>query len=377
MYNSIINFQNLLRAYKRTRCRKRYKRTPQRYEFRYETKLLSLQKKLKERVYKPRPYHKFIVFEPKRRQVSAPHFEDRIVHHAIMNLIEPIFRKTFIKNSFACQKAKGHHQGIKTLQSVYQNFCLKNPNFYALKCDIKSYFASVDHQILSRLLEKQIHCPETLSFLQSIINSYEDSPGKGIPIGNLTSQLFANIYLHPLDIFITQNLKEPNYFRYMDDFLVLSHNKEYLKELRNKIKVFLEKNLKLQPHPRKSNIFRADFGLDFVGYVIYPDKTILRKKAIRRYKKRHKKRLKKLKQLRKGLVRRNDNYQLSLLKNNDLAKEKEEKEELEEKIQVLERKIFASTNSFKGILKYSKYSKLKGGGVLVSTMKIPNIFKMP
>ena len=377
MYDSIISFKNLLRAYKETRRHKRYKKTPQRYEFSYEERILSLQAKLKDKTYVPSPYHKFITFEPKKRQISAPIFKDRIVHHAIMNFIGPVFNKFFIKNSFACQKGKGPHLGVKTIQSVYQNFWLENPKFYALKCDIKSYFASIDHQILFSFLRKQIHCPDILSLLKIIINSYEDSPGKGIPIGNLTSQLFANIYLHPLDIFVSQNLKEPNYFRYMDDFLILSHNKKYLKEMRIKIKDFLEENLKLQLHPKKANIFRADFGLDFLGYTIYPDKTTLRKRTVRRYKRRHKKRLKKLKQLREELAKDNKDCQLSLFKTNNLAKESEEIEEQKEKIEDLEKKIFASTNSFKGFLKYSKYSKLKGGGVLVSTMKIPNIFKQP
>lgn len=232
-----------------------------------------------------------------------------------------------------------------------------------------------------KLLKKQINCRDTLGLLRKIINSYQSAPGKGIPIGNLTSQIFANIYLHPLDIFVTKMLKEKIYFRYMDDFLILSSDKEYLKKIRDKIKEFLEKSLKLQLHPRKANIFRADFGLDFLGYVIYPDRITLRKRTVRRYKKRHKKRLKKLRKLREKLRRKRQELkrvQLSLFAKESLPlNQDEELKRLEEKIEALEQKLVASANSLKGFLKYSKYTKLKGGGVLVSKMKIPKIFKKP
>jgi hypothetical protein len=207
--------------------------------------------------------------------------------------------------------------------------------------------------------------------LKIIINSYQDSPGKGIPIGNLTSQLFANIYLHRLDIFVIKELKEEHYFRYMDDFVILSPDKTYLIQLREKIRTFLQSNLELTLHPLKANIFRADWGLDFIGYMIKPTGITIRKKTLRRYKKRHKKRLKQLREY-KHLKEIQGLTQLSLF---EVRQENDSQaEQSVEKIKALKTKIRASRNSLKGFLRYSKYERLKTGGVEVNGIVIPKIF---
>lgn len=323
--------------------------------------------------YQPKPYHQFLVHEPKLRQISAPAFRDRIVQHALVNVIEPIFDQQFIFTSFACQKGKGNHHCLEKASCCYKKLAKNHQIFYVLKCDIKSYFASVNHSILIKLLGKSINCRKTMKLLSTIIDSYSDQLGTGIPIGNLTSQLFANLYLHPLDIFVTKNLKVPNYFRYMDDFLILSANKDFLLTLRNKIKSFLLDNLNLNLHPKKSNIYRADRGLDFVGFMIKPEGISMRKKTVRRYKKRHKKRLKRLKYLKLSLRELQNPTQPSLF-DNFKTKDSEQIQTLQTKIFALQEKLRASRNSFKGFLKYSQYKRLKTGGVKVSGIIVPKIF---
>jgi retron-type reverse transcriptase len=298
-------------------------------EMNYESILSDLQWKLKNQLYYPKSYTKFLVFEPKKRQVAAPHCHDRIVHHAIINIIEPLTENFFIHNSYACQKSKGGFKARSEIAEVYRQMYKQTPIFYALKCDIKSYFASINHQVLLTLLKKFISCEKTIRLLQKIINSYSETPGTGIPIGNLTSQLFANLYLHPLDIFVTQMVGEKNYFRYMDDFLILSPDKEYLLNLRILMKGFLKYYLKLNYHPKKNNIFRADKGVEFVGYLIKPDSITMRKKTIRKFKKRHKKRIKLLKKL--------------IIEN-----------KLDE-ADILKKKLLSSKSSLRGFLKDTNY----------------------
>jgi len=372
VFKQIISFENLLKAYSRVRRNKRFRRKLQKIELDFEDRLVNVRKQLKNGSYKPKQYHQFLVYEPKLRQVSAPALIDRIVHHAIINKIEPIFDRQFTPNTFACRKGKGTHFGMLQAAACYKKIAKKHTVFYALKCDIKSYFASIDHKILIKFLAQLISCQKTLKLLKTIIISYQDSLGKGIPIGNLTSQLFANIYLHSLDVFVIKKLKEKNYFRYMDDFVILSPNKEYLKELRDEIEDFLEKNLKLQLHPYKANIFRADRGLDFIGYMIKPTGITMRKKTLRRYKKRHKKRLKQLRKDKKRLKEIQGFTQLSLLE--DYQENNPQIEQLKEKIEALKTKLRASRNSFKGFLQYSKYKRLKTGGAEVGGIIIPKIF---
>jgi len=338
----------------------------------FENRLLIISSSLKNQTYKPKKYHRFLVFEPKKRQISAPAFIDRVIHHAIINIIEPLFEAQFISTSFACRKNKGTHFGMLKIAGCHKTFADKYPIFYVLKCDIKQYFASIDHQILFQLLSQTLTCPKTLQLLKIIIESYKDSSGKGIPIGNLTSQLFANVYLHQLDLYVQNILKEPNYFRYMDDFIIFSSDKEYLKKLRSEIEDFLKENLELSLHPKKANILRADKGLDFLGYFIKKNVTLLRRKTLRRYKKRHKRRLKLLKAYKKKLKKQDDSLQLSLF--SEKLSEDEQTICLKEKIEGLKHKLRSSRNSLKGFLNYSEHKKLPTGGVEVNRIIIPNIF---
>lgn len=345
MFDKIISYENLLRAYFQTRKCRRSKPNFQKMEMNYEDILITLQWKLKNQVYFPKPYTKFIVFEPKKRKVAAPNCHDRIVHHAIINIIEPLTEKIFVSNSYACQKLKGGFKARSEITTIYRQIYKNNPVFYALKCDIKSYFASINHQVLVTLLKKFINCDRTIKLLQKIINSYSETPNTGIPIGNLTSQLFANLYLHPLDVFVTKMIGEKNYFRYMDDFLILSPDKEYLINLRVLIKGFLKYYLKLNYHPKKNNIFRADKGVDFVGYLIKPNSVTMRKKTIRKFKKRHKRRVK----LIKKLITQNDFQEADSLK----------------------KRILGSKNSLRGFLKDTDYETDPNGLLRINGIIMP------
>jgi RNA-directed DNA polymerase len=372
MFKQITSFKNLLRAYYQARKNKRTRIKLLKFELNFEDRLIGIGKQLKDGTYKPKQYHQFLVYEPKVRQISAPALIDRIVHHAIINIIEQVFDRQFTPNTFACRKGKGTHLCLLKASACYKIMAEKQAGFYVLKCDIKSYFANVNHQILIKFVAQSIRCSKTLKLLKIIINSYQDSLGKGIPIGNLTSQLFANIYLHPLDIFVTKELGEINYFRYMDDFVILSSNKDYLLELRNQIKNFLENNLNLQLHPQKSNIFRADRGLDFVGFMMKPIGITKRKKTLRRYKKRHKKRLKKLIKYKTQLKEKQRTGQMTLFESNQIIDTNVE--ELVNKIVALQTKLKISRNSFKGFLQYSQHERLKSGGVKINGIIIPKIF---
>ena len=223
----------------------------------------------------------FYVYDPKHRLISAPPFVDRIVHHAIVNVIDPVFDKSFIEDSYACRKGKGAHKAVKRLQI----FLRKTKTNYALKCDISKYFAHIDHDILFALIRKKVTDRRLLVLLRHIIDSYPE----GIPIGNLTSQLFANIYLDPLDRYIKQDLRRRYYLRYVDDFLILGESKDDLKKVLDQITVFLSEHLKLELHPKKVRIFPTWLGVDFVGYVVFPDHICLRSKNVRRFRKKLKK----------------------------------------------------------------------------------------
>jgi RNA-directed DNA polymerase len=373
VFEKITSFENLLSAYYGARKNKRHKRRLQQFELDFEDRLVNIRQCLQDGRYSPKKYHRFLVYEPKTRQISAPAFVDRIVHHAIVSVIEPVFEAKFIENTFACRAGKGTHFGVKQINRCYQTLARDHEIFFVLKCDIKSYFASINHRILTKFLFTAIPCPRTRRLLETIINSYEDSPDCGIPIGNLTSQLFANIYLHPLDIYITKKLKEKNYFRYMDDFLVISENKDYLIALRTKMRDFLQAKLKLNLHPKKANIFRGDRGLDFLGYLIKRGSITLRNKTLRRYKKRHKRRLTRLARWKQELKVCEQTKQLALFENT--AKDNKKAIYLAEKIKGAKIKLFASRNSFKGFLKYSSYEKLTTGGVNVDGIIVPKIFR--
>ncbi len=237
------------------------------------------------RTYRHGPYREFIVTDSKKRVIKAAPFRDRVVHHAVVNIIEPIFEKAFIFDSYACRRGKGTHRAIKRLEHFIrslQSRCAvaveQCGGGYCLKCDISKYFDSIDHGVLFRILAKRIGDENVLWLLREIIESSD----KGIPIGNLTSQLFANVYLHELDWFVKRTLREHYYLRYMDDFVILGADKRHLDNVREVVRAFLRDELKLTLHPKKSDIFPIETGVDFLGYVLRDGKRFVRKSTVKR-----------------------------------------------------------------------------------------------
>ena len=241
--------------------------------------------------YEPSKYHYFKVYEPKERQIMALPFYDRVVQHAINNVLEPIFDKRFISQSYACRKGKGMHAASDTLKEWLYEWNKYHPDqpLYAIKADIHHYFQSIDHAVLKTEIRKVIKDAGVLALLDRIIDHNGNMPdGVGIPVGNLTSQLFANIYLDALDQFIKHELGVEAYIRYMDDFVILSPDKEQLRSWLARIEQFLREELKLEFNP-KTTILAAKNGIDFVGYKHRATHRKVRKDSIKRIKRTIKK----------------------------------------------------------------------------------------
>jgi len=296
LFEEICSFQNLHLAYLKARKCKRYRNEILKFSYNLEANLTNLQKELSNQTYQHGSYREFIVCDLKKRHIKTAPFRDRVVHHAVCNIIEPIFNKGFIFDSYACLEKKGTHKAIKRLEiflksvSVSAKRTLDERKIYCLQCDISKYFNSIDHQILFNLLKKKIADKKTLWLIKKILDSsYDKKLGVGIPIGNLTSQLFANIYLNELDQFIKHKLHLRYYLRYMDDFLILGFGKKKLHGTKVQIREFLKNQLRLKLHPKKANIFPANKGINFLGYWSFGNYRLLRKTTIKRFIKRMKK----------------------------------------------------------------------------------------
>jgi RNA-directed DNA polymerase len=294
LYSRILDFETLYAAYLRARKGKRYTPEALRFGANLEENLIQLQNELIWRTYQTGPYHLFEIYEPKKRTVAALPFRDRVLQHALISVIEPIWESRFIHDSYACRAGKGVHAGADRAQAFLRQVKRQHGQVSAFKADIAKYFPSIDHTILRQLLRKRIACRDTLALLDGIIASTADPADPrphGIPIGNLTSQLFANIYLHALDEFVKHDLRERHYIRYMDDFVVVHHDKEHLHRLRRTVEAFLWDHLRLRTN-QKTQVFPvcpiAGRPLDFLGYRIWPTHRKLRRDSVKRMRQRMK-----------------------------------------------------------------------------------------
>ncbi|MCX6737667.1 MAG: reverse transcriptase domain-containing protein [Candidatus Parcubacteria bacterium] len=284
IYSQITSFPNLLNSYKQAKENKTCRPYIIEYNWKLENSLIALQNELVNKTYKTGRYKTFIVHDPKERQIFAAPFKDRIVHHALCNIIEPIFEKTFIFDSYACRREKGSHKAVKRVQKFMRAF--KNEPFYILKGDVRHYFDSVNRRILFNLIKKKVSDEATLNLIEQIIYS---TPGEiGIPIGNLTSQLFANIYLNELDQVIKRKLNGHYYCRYVDDFVLLKTKKAELLSDKLAIEYFLKDSLGLQLHPKKQTITPNKIGIDLVGYHIFSDHILIRQSNVKLFLRRFK-----------------------------------------------------------------------------------------
>ena len=246
---------------------KRKKLDVQAFGFNLTDNIIRLHNNLANGNYRHGGYQEFKISDPKPRIIHKASVRDRLLHHAIHRILYPHFDRLFICDSFSCRIGKGTHVALNR----FKRLCFKvsrndTKTVWILKGDIRKFFASVDHEILVNIIRKRISDQQAVGLLKQVISSFNSGvTGKGIPLGNLTSQIFANIYLNELDQFLKLGLKVKNYIRYADDFVILSDNKEYLVSLIPRIKLFLEDKLKIELHPEKVFIKTLYSGIDFLG----------------------------------------------------------------------------------------------------------------
>jgi len=280
MYEEIYSMENLILSYKKAKKGKSKKNYVIQFEKNLNNNLIKLSKDLESLRYSPKPLKTFILRDPKTRKISKNAFEDRIIHHALINIIEPTFDKSFIYDSYANRKNKGNSFAIKRLTSFQRKITKNNKiKAYFLKADIKHYFQEVNHNILIEILKKKIKDENIIWLITKIINNIhkEENIKKGMPLGNLTSQFFANLYLNELDQFVKHKLKAKYYGRYVDDFIILHNSKEQLGVWKEEINNFLKTNLRIELHPEKSEIMHIKKGISFLGFRNFHHHKILKK----------------------------------------------------------------------------------------------------
>lgn len=278
LWEEVTTFSNLYRA--TGRAVRGAKRTAEVQEFLYdlEHELLLLKKELLTGTYSPSGYRTFTIHDPKRRVISAAPFRDRVLHHAVCDVIQPVLENIFSESSYACRKSKGTHRALKRAT------VLMRKNEYFLKCDVSKFFNSVDHSVLKKLLEQRFKEPELLSLFGRIID--EPVPGcecgKGLAIGNLTSQCFANLYLTGLDLMILHQLRPCGYIRYMDDFVLFGSDTDELHGFLYEITEFLNNKLKLALKPEATFVASANHGLPFLGMQLFRSTVRVNGKSLNR-----------------------------------------------------------------------------------------------
>lgn len=283
-FAEISSLEYLLASWEEFRRRKKTKTDVAIFASRLFANLLKLEQELRAGVYRHRPYYYFKISDPKPRDIHKAMVRDRVIHHALYRALYPFFARSFIYDSFSCQKGKGTHRALRRF-AVLANRCSLNntKTAWLLKGDIKKCFASIDHQQLKKLLAQRLSDKQLLKLLDEIIDSFSSgSVGKGIPLGNLTSQLFVNIYLNEFDRFVKHRLKETYYLRYADDFVIMGRDRDHLLSLVPRLDVYLQSELKLQLHPAKISIRSFFSGQDFLGWVHFPKYRVLRAVSRRR-----------------------------------------------------------------------------------------------
>ncbi len=296
LWEKLLSWENLYEAARKAARGKRKRPDVAGFLLNLEPEVIALRRELETGAYVPGPYRTFVVREPKMRLISAAPFRDRVVHHALTQILEPIFERRFTANSYACRVGFGAHRAIREVSAACSRFpCV-------LKCDVRKYFPSIDHEILLEQLTRVVKCKATLALAARIVggsNSQEEAvayfPGDnlftpferrcGLPLGNQTSQFFANVYLNPLDHFVVRELRPGLYARYVDDFLLFGDDKQELASWRQRLVEFLA-NFRLRLHEGKSRVYHVRDGLTFLGWRLFPDRMRLTRQNVVRARKR-------------------------------------------------------------------------------------------
>jgi RNA-directed DNA polymerase len=283
-YHDIISLENLLLAWKEFVRGKKNKADVQHFQLKLIEHIIELHEDLKKNKYRHGSYYAFNISDPKPRNIHKATVRDRLLHHALYRILYPYFDTRFIFDSYSCRDGKGTHKAMNRFRGFFYKVSKNNTHTaWVLKCDIRKFFASIDHPVLLEVLHKHIGDENTLWLLERVIGSFDSgTEGKGLPLGNLTSQLLVNIYMNEFDQFVKHVLKMKYYIRYADDFVILSENKLELEELIPKIQEFLQTKLKLTLHPDKLFIKTCSSGIDFLGWVHFPNHRVIRTVTKRR-----------------------------------------------------------------------------------------------
>lgn len=284
-YSDTITLENLLLVWRAFLKGKKGRRDVTDFEVRLMHNLTLLQHGLATQTYRHGSYTRFGISDPKPRLIHKATVRDRVVHHLLYKVLYSYFDARFVHDSYSCRVEKGTHKALERFRNfsraVSQNY---TSTTWVLKCDIRKFFANIDHSILKEVLRSRIDSPEMLWLLENVIDSFstEGKSGIGLPLGNLTSQLLVNVYMNEFDQFVKHSLKIKHYIRYADDFVFLSRDRESLISLLPQIETFLKDRLRLELHPDKVSIATLAFGVDFLGWVHFPHHRVLRTVAKRR-----------------------------------------------------------------------------------------------
>ncbi len=289
-YDDIISVENLLEAWQEFVRGKRSRKDVQEFQRDLMGNILSLHRDLTAKCYHHAPYEAFSISDPKPRSIHKASVRDRLLHRALYRKLYPFFDRTFISDSFSCRQGKGTHKALDRFRALAY-YASKNhtETLWVLKCDVRKFFASVDHVVLFGILADYIPDTDILNLLAEIIGSFHSTVpdralrrGVGLPLGNLTSQLLVNIYMNRFDQYVKHQLKAKYYIRYADDFVIMSTDKASLQKILAEVEIFLCIQLKLELHPDKVSIGTIASGVDFLGWVHFPDHRVLRSVTRRR-----------------------------------------------------------------------------------------------
>ncbi len=278
MYHTIISIANLCSAWEEFVSGKMSKKDVAEFSLHFSQNIFKLHEELKNKTYYHAGYTAFSINDPKPRNIHKSTVRDRLMHHAIYAVLYPFFDQKFIYDSYSCRNMKGTHRTLNRFKLFSMKVSRNNHRTcLILKCDIRKFFASIDQKILIEIVQRHISEPDVIGLIQNVVSSFHStSQGKGLPLGNLTSQLLVNIYMNEFDQYMKHELKVKYYIRYADDFVIMSEDKEYLQNTLRVIGEYLGAKLKLSLHPDKVFIKPLASGVDFLGWVHFPHHPVLR-----------------------------------------------------------------------------------------------------
>ena len=280
-YDELFSLDNLFSAWRIFRRGKGRKNDVMVFEMHLEDNIFALYEEIKNDRYKHSLYRHFQIFDNKKRDIYKAEVKDRIIHQIIYDYLLALFEPSFIIDSYASRKNKGQYKAVDTLRYFVKLSFSKNQSIYILKCDVKKYFDSIDHKVLLGLIKEKVHCEKVFKIIEELVSSYHSfsESSKGIPLGNVTSQIFANIYLNVIDQYIKKDLKCRFYVRYNDDIIIVFKDSKSAMDIRDKIILFVKERLFLDIPLPKTSIRKIGWGVDFLGFTILPQAILLRNKT--------------------------------------------------------------------------------------------------